>query len=31
MPVTTNSIAERLTSAIQRPRTFVRARSFVGP
>ena len=31
MPVTANSIAERLTSAIQRPRAFVRARSFVGP
>ncbi len=31
MPVTANAIAERLTSAIQRPRAFVRARSFVGP
>ena len=31
LPVTANSIAERLTSAIQRPRPFVRARSFVGP
>jgi CheY-like chemotaxis protein len=31
MPVTANSIAERLTSAIQRPRDFIRARSFVGP
>lgn len=31
MPVTANSIAERLTSAIQRPRDFVRARNFVGP
>lgn len=31
MPVTANSIAERLTSAIQSPREFVRARTFVGP
>ncbi|MFT5180260.1 MAG: two-component system chemotaxis response regulator CheY [Alphaproteobacteria bacterium] len=31
MPVTANSIAERLTSAIQRPRPFVRVRTFVGP
>lgn len=31
MPVTANTIAERLTSAIQRPREFVRARAFVGP
>ena len=31
MPVTSNTIAERLTSAIQRPREFVRARAFVGP
>ena len=31
MPVTANAIAERLTSAIQRPRTFVRAKAFVGP
>lgn len=31
MPVTANAIAERLTSAVQRPRTFVRSRAFVGP
>ncbi len=31
LPVTANTVAERLTSAIQRPRDFVRARSFVGP
>ena len=31
MPVTANTIAERLTSAVQRPRDFVRARAFVGP
>jgi CheY-like chemotaxis protein len=31
MPVTANTIAERLTSAIQRPREFVRTRAFVGP
>lgn len=31
MPVTANAIAERLTSAVQRPRAFVRARNFVGP
>ncbi|NKB48665.1 MAG: response regulator [Alphaproteobacteria bacterium] len=31
MPVTANTIAERLTSAIKRPREFVRARTFVGP
>lgn len=31
MPVTANSVAERLLSAIQRPRDFVRARAFVGP
>ncbi|MCZ6587469.1 MAG: response regulator [Alphaproteobacteria bacterium] len=31
MPVTANTIAERLTSAIEKPRSFVRARNFVGP
>jgi two-component system chemotaxis response regulator CheY len=31
MPVTANTIAERLTSAVQRPRDFVRSRAFVGP
>ncbi len=31
MPVTANTIAERLTSAIEKPRAFVRARNFVGP
>ena len=31
LPVTANTVAERLTSAIQRPRSFVRARSFIGP
>ena len=31
MPVTANSIAERLTSAIQRPRDFVRSQGFSGP
>ncbi len=31
MPVTANAIAERLTSAVQRPRSFVRSRAFIGP
>jgi CheY-like chemotaxis protein len=31
MPVTANAIAERLTSAIKRPRSFVRSTVFVGP
>ncbi len=31
MPVTANTIAERLRSAIEKPRAFVRARNFVGP
>lgn len=31
MPVTANTIAERLTSAIEKPRSFVRACNFVGP
>jgi CheY-like chemotaxis protein len=31
MPVTASSIAERLTSAIQRPRDFVRSQGFSGP
>ena len=31
MPVTANAVAERLTSAIQRPRAFVRSSAFVGP
>ena len=31
MPVTANAIAERITSAVRRPRPFVRAQHFVGP
>jgi len=31
MPVTANTISVRLASAIERPREFVRAQSFVGP
>ena len=31
MPVTANAVAERLTSAIQQPRSFVRSHAFVGP
>ncbi len=31
MPVTANTVAQRLATAIEKPREFIRARSFVGP